>query len=98
MSAPVRRWHGVAIGVEEAVLTSDPSDGPFHRAMAFALVAFAGEEFLGNGLLAFDAAREKVLKPTWEVEHRARRRFLVAGEQRCGAGPADFHTAEEISF
>ena len=98
MGAAVRRWHGVAIGVEEAVLAGDPGDGPFHRAMAFALVAFAGEEFLGDGLLAFDAAGEKVLEPTWKVEHGAWRRFLVAGEQRRGAGPADLDTAEEIGL
>ena len=98
MRAAVRRWHRVAIGVEEAVLAGDPGDGPFHRAMAFALVAFAGEEFLGDGLLAFDAAGEKVLETAWEVEHGALRRVLVAGEQRRGAGPADLHAAEEIGL
>ncbi len=82
MGAAFRRRHGVAIGIEEAVGVGDPGNGPFHGAVAFALVGPAGEHVLGDGLLAFDAGGEKVLQPAGEVQHRGCRRLLVAGEQR----------------
>ena len=55
MGAAVGRRHGVAIGAEEPVIAGDPGDRPFDRARAFGLLDAAGEDFLGDGLLAFDA-------------------------------------------
>ena len=85
MRTAVRRRHGIAIGAQEPVVAGDPGDRPFDRARAFDLLDAAGEQILGDGLLAFDTIGEKVLQSAREVEDGGLRRVGVAGEQRLGA-------------
>ena len=98
MRSAVRRRHGVAIGAQEAVVAGDPGDRPFDRAGAFGFLDPSREHVFGDGLLAFDAARQEILEPAGEVKDGALGRLAVAGEQSLGARPSDFDAAEEIGL
>ena len=95
--AAVLRGDSVAIGAEKTVVV-DPRDRPFDRAVTVGLVGPAGEDLLGDGLLAFDAVFEKVFQPAGEVEDGAFRCLAIARKLRLVAGPADLDAAEEIGL
>ncbi len=60
MRAAIRRGNGVAVGRAEPVLAGgEPGHGPFQRAVAIA-TGLAGEDAIGNRVLALDVAGEIV--------------------------------------
>ncbi len=74
MGAALGRGNGVAVGGGETVLARrQPGDRPFERAMATLAGDLAGEDRLGDEVLALDLAGEIVAQAAGEAEHRLRR-------------------------
>ena len=97
MRAALRRRDRVAIGGGKSVLDSaQPGDGPFQRAVAAGLLHLAGEDLIGNELLARDLGGKIILEPVGILEHRLGG-HAVAGELGRTV-PANLDTAEKIGF
>ena len=90
------RRHGIAVGVEEAVLVADPAHRPLDRAVPFFLLDAAGEEILRHPCAAVDRGRQVVLEAAGEMKHRLGRRIVL--DQFGVAEPADLDAAEQIRF
>ena len=98
MRAPFRRWNGVAIGMDKAVIdTAEPRNRPFERAVAALLFDFSGKNLIGNKRASFNIGGEIVFKAGWETENGLRRNIRAFNKRWC-AGPADFDTATQLGF
>ena len=98
MRAALRRRHGVAVGLYEAVLVGEPGDGPFDAAVAAFLLNAAGKDVLRDRREALDARRKKIAKAAGEMENGLLRHVRVAVQKLGRAGPADFDAAEEVGL
>ena len=92
------RRHRVAVRGREPVLVRHPGDRPFQRAVAAGLGDLAGEDLVGDQLLALDVVEQVVLQAVRELEGRFRRNVVDALDQRRRAFPADLDAAEQIGL
>src|SRR5690606_22720585 len=90
--AAFRSRHGIAVGIEEAVLVADPAHGPLDGAMPLLLFDAAGEDVLGDARLAIDGSCQVVLEAAGEMECRLGGRVVL--DERGIAEPADLDAAE----
>ena len=54
MRAAIGRRDRVAIGMDETIVVGEPGDRPFERAMAAGSFNLAGEDLVGDEILALD--------------------------------------------
>jgi len=90
--------HGIAVGVEEAVLVERPGDRPFDAALLVGELRFADEGLRRQGLALVQRRGEEILQAVGEVDVVLFRRLVVLLQQRLVAGPADLDAAVEISL
>ena len=96
--AAVRRRDGVAVRGEKTVGVTRPGDRPLRAAMHAGLAGAAGENIGMNQRGAVDRGREILPEPIGEMERAVLRHTVDAAQEFLGAGPADFHTAEQIGL
>ena len=94
MRAALRRWDGIGIGVQKPITAFHPACRPFHAPRAFREFSIPRPGGWHHGGAAFQRGGQKVRKPTREMQHRLRGRFIL--DQRRVARPADFNAAIQI--
>src|SRR3546814_4832302 len=93
MAAALRRWDGVAIGTDEAVLVERPADRPFR--LAAAVIDAAGEGMLRDRRPRGDHGRQVIGESAGKVEGLRFRRAVVLVGQGGRTGPADLDAPEK---
>ena len=77
---------------------AEPGNGPFDRPVAAGLGDLAGEDVVGDAIIAFDCVGKVVLEAAGKVQSGFRRCLIVVTDQ-CGITlPADLDTAKQIGF
>ena len=97
VGAAVRRRHGVAVGVEEAVGVGGPGHRPLRAAVLADLARHAAEDFGIDQRRVLERLGQIILQPFLEME-RGLLRHVGAFDQLLGAGPADLDAAEQIGL
>ena len=102
MGAAFRRRHSVTIAGIHAIgiadTGSDPSDGPFHTAVAAGFLHFTGKGLRRDDSATADLLFQIVLQPIGEFQRVFSRAFFFVLNQRRVAAPANFNTAKQIGF